>query len=71
MTETPKDMIEKNDSDKLSKVESKQQQEEEKYELYRRVYLGQLSEEEESNRVRVLRLQLLCLKTKMFMNFKI
>ena len=49
MTKTPEDIVEKSNSDKLSKAERKLQQEEEKYKLYQRVYMGQLSEEEESN----------------------
>ena len=47
-TKAPEDMGEKNDSDELSKVERKQQQEEEKYVVYQRTYIGQLSEEKES-----------------------
>ena len=42
-------MVKKNDSNELSKAERKQQQEEEKYEVYQRTYIGQLSEEGESN----------------------
>ena len=42
------DTIQKNNSDDLSKAERKQQQEE-KYKVYQRTYVGQLSEEEESN----------------------
>ena len=49
LTETPGDMTERNDSQELSEVERKLQQEEEKYKLYERIYVGQLSEEEESD----------------------
>ena len=49
MTKTPEDMVENNDSDELSEAERKLHQEEEKCKLYQRVYVGQLSEEEESD----------------------
>ena len=41
-------MAEKTD-DELTKVEKRDQQEEEKYTMYQRTYIGQPSEEEESN----------------------
>ena len=44
----PKEMTEKTDNE-LTKVEKRNQQEEEKYAMYQRAYTGQLSEEEESN----------------------
>ena len=40
-------MEEKNDSDELSEAERKQQQEQ-KFTVYQRIYVAQLSEEEES-----------------------
>ena len=46
--EIAEDMVEKNCSDELSEAERKLQ-EEEMYEWYQRVYVGQLSEEEESD----------------------
>ena len=49
MSKAPEDTVQNNDSDDLSKMERKQQQEEDKYEVYQRTYMGQLSEEEESN----------------------
>ena len=49
MTKIPKDTVEKRNSNELSKVDRKLQEEEEKYELYQRLYVGQFSEEEESN----------------------
>ena len=49
MTKALEDTIQKNDHDDLSEAERKQQQEEEKYEVYQRTYMGQLSEEEESD----------------------
>ena len=49
LTKTPEDMVEKNNSNKLSDSERKLQQEEEKYKQYQRVYMGQLSEKEESD----------------------
>ena len=48
-TEMPEDMVGENANKELSEVERKLQQEEESYEWYQRVYMGQLSEEEESN----------------------
>ena len=48
-TETPGDMTGKNDGEELSDRERQLQQEEEKYDLYQRIYVGELSEEEESN----------------------
>ena len=47
--ETPGDMTENTDKKELLEVGKRVQQEEEKYDLYRRVYEGQLSDEEESN----------------------
>ena len=49
LTEMPEDMVGKNDSKELSKVESKLNRREKSYEQYQRVYVGQLSEEEESD----------------------
>ena len=49
LTETPEDMAGKNDSKELSEAERKLQQEEENYKQYQRIYMGQLSEEEESD----------------------
>ena len=49
MTKAPEDTVGMINSNELSKVERKQQQEEEKYKLYQRVYAGQLSEGEESD----------------------
>ena len=48
-TETPEDMAGKNNSEELSEAERKLQQEEESYKQYHRVYMRQLSEEEESD----------------------
>ena len=48
-TETPGDMTAKNDCEELSEGERNLQQEEEKCELYHRIYVGQLSEEGESD----------------------
>ena len=48
MTKTPEDMVQKNDNNELSKMDRKIQEEEKKYELHQRIYVGQLSEEEES-----------------------
>ena len=48
-TKALEDTIQKNDSDNTSKVERKHQQEEEKYKVYQKAYMGQLSEEDESN----------------------
>ena len=36
-------------NDELTEVEKRVQQEEEKYTMYQRMYIGQLSEEEESD----------------------
>ena len=49
LTETPRDMSGKNNGKELSEAERKLQQEEEKYDLCQRIYMGQLSEEEESD----------------------
>ena len=48
-TETPEDMTGKNDGKELSETERKLQQEEESYDQYQRIYVGQLSEEVESD----------------------
>ena len=48
MTRAQDNMVEKNDSDELCETERKQQQGE-KYVVYQRIYMGQLSEEEDSN----------------------
>ena len=40
ITKAPEDMVEKNDSDELSKAEKRQQQEEKKYAVYQRTYVG-------------------------------
>ena len=48
-TKAPEDTVDKNDSDKPSKVGRKQQQEDDKYTVYQRTYMGQLSDEEEGN----------------------
>ena len=48
-SKAPEDMAGKNDSDVLSKAERKQQQGEEKYVVYQKTYVGQLSEEQESD----------------------
>ena len=48
MTETPGDVTGNTNGEELSEVE-KRLQKEEKYDLYRRVYVGQLNEEEESD----------------------
>ena len=62
LTETPGDMTGKNNSKELSEAERKLQQEEEKYDLYQQIYIGKLSEEEESDTVRWLDLQLFHMK---------
>ena len=49
LTEIPEDRAGENDSEELSKVERKLQQEEECYKWYQRVYVGQLSEDKESD----------------------
>ena len=49
VTETPGEVIEDTNREELLEVEKRFQQEEEKYDLYKRVYVGQLSEGEESN----------------------
>ena len=48
VTEAP-EVTEKTNGKELSEVEKKLQREEEKYELYDRIYMGQLSDKEESN----------------------
>ena len=48
ITKALEETAEKNDSDELSKVE-KRQQEEKMHAVYQRRYVGQLSEEEESD----------------------
>ena len=48
-TETPGDMTGNTNREELLEVEKRLQKEEEKYDLYRRVYIGQLSKEEESD----------------------
>ena len=45
-TKAPEEMTEKTDDDELTKVEKRDQQEEEKYTVYQRMYIGQLSEED-------------------------
>ena len=47
-TETP-DVTGNTNTEELLEVEKRLQREEEKYDLYGRVYVGQLSEEEESD----------------------
>ena len=50
LTETPEDMAGKNDSEELLETaERRLQWEEESYEQYQTLYMGQLSEEEESD----------------------
>ena len=49
LTKMSEDTVEKNSIVKLSEVERKLQQEEEKYEQYQRIYIGQLREEQESD----------------------
>ena len=49
LTETPEDVTGKNDGKELSDIERKLQEEEESYDQYHRIYMGQLSEEEESD----------------------
>ena len=49
VTKTPGDTTGNTYGEKLSKVEKRLQKEEEKYNLYGKVYVGQLSEEEESD----------------------
>ena len=48
-TETPEDTIGKNGGEELSEIERKLQLEEESYKQYQRIYVGQLSEQEESD----------------------
>ena len=48
VTETQK-MTENTNGEELLEAEKRHQKEEEKYNLYRRVYVGQLSKEEESD----------------------
>ena len=48
-TETPGDMTGNTNGEELSEVEKRLQKAEEKYNLYRRVYVGQLSKEKESD----------------------
>ena len=45
LMKTPEDTAGKNDSKELSEAERKLQQEEESYDQYQRIYMGQLSEE--------------------------
>ena len=49
LMETPEDTKGNTDREELLKEEKRLQQEEEKYDIYRRVYIGQLSKEEESD----------------------
>ena len=49
LTETPEDMTGNNDGKELLEEERKLQQEEENYKQYQRIYVGQLSEEEEGD----------------------
>ena len=48
MTEAPEDITENTNGEGLLKAEKRLQREEEKYKLYNRIYIGQLSNEEES-----------------------
>ena len=47
--ETPGDMTGNTNGEELSEVEKRLHKEEEKYNLYRRIYVGQLSKEKESD----------------------
>ena len=49
LTETPADMTGNMNGEELLEAEKRLQKEEQKYNLYRRVYVGQLSEEKESD----------------------
>ena len=49
MTEALEDMMENANGEGLSEAEKRFQREEEQYELYDRIYMGQLSDEEESD----------------------
>ena len=49
MTETPGNVTGNTNREDLSEVEKRLQKEEEKYDLYGRVYVGQLSVEEEND----------------------
>ena len=49
LTETPGDTTGKNNDKELLDAERKIQQEEEKYKLYQRIYIGEISEEEKSD----------------------
>ena len=49
VTETPGEVTENNNGGDLSKADKRLQKEEEKYKLYERIYVGQLSKEEESD----------------------
>ena len=49
VTEIPGDMTGNTNGEELSEAEKRLQKEEEKYDLYGRVYVGQLSKEEESD----------------------
>ena len=49
MTETSNDTAENTSGEELAEVERKLQREEEKYKMYNRIYMGQLSDEEDSD----------------------
>ena len=49
VTEIPGEVTENTNREELSEVEKRLQKEEEKYDLYERIYIGQLSEGEESD----------------------
>ena len=49
MAETPREVTEDTNREELSEAEKRLQQEEEKYDLYKRVYVGQLSEKDQSD----------------------
>ena len=49
MTETPGEVTENTNREEQSEVEKRLQKEEEKYNLYERIYVGQLSKEAESD----------------------
>ena len=57
------DTAEKNDKDELSKGERKQKQEEEMYMVYQRTYIGEVSEEEESEKSQTIQATVIWLKT--------
>ena len=50
VTEAPEVVTENNNGEKLFKVEKRPQREEEKYKLYDKIYVGQLSKDEESDK---------------------